>query len=63
MYKPLINLYNLCFLEMMKIVFVDNCTQEIYLADVLIRCSNPHQGEISFYDYRSNRELSTFRLL
>ena len=34
-------------LDMMKIFFVDNCSQETYLADVSIRCSNPPQGEIS----------------
>ena len=27
--------------EVMKIIFVDNCSQETYLADVSIRCSNP----------------------
>ena len=27
--------------EMMKILFVDNCSQEGYLAVVSIRCSNP----------------------
>ena len=31
---------------MMKILFVDNCSQETYLADVSIKCSNPPQGEM-----------------
>ena len=30
--------------ELMKILFVDNCSQEIYLS---IRCSNPPQGEVT----------------
>ena len=42
--------------EMMKILFVDNCSQETYLADVSIRCSrqirasnqNQNVGKISF---------------
>ena len=34
------------YFEMMKILFVDNCSQETCLADVSIRCSNPPQGEI-----------------
>ena len=32
--------------EMMKILFIDNCSQETYLADVSIRCSsNPPQSK------------------
>ena len=30
---------------MMKVLCVDNCSQETYLADVLMKCSNPPQGE------------------
>ena len=29
--------------EMMKILFIDDCSQETYLANVLIRCSIPPQ--------------------
>ena len=31
---------------MMKILFVDNCSQETYIGDVSIRRSNPPQGEM-----------------
>ena len=47
-----------CSHEMMKILFVDNCSQETDLANVSIRCSNPPQGERT---RASNRNVGKIR--
>ena len=43
---------------MVKVLFVDNLFTRNYLADVLIRCSNPPQGEMKL-DWR---DFALYRL-